>query len=63
MTFQGIFLAAESENVIFAVVLDFRPEKPNQIEKFVFCQIYNNRKVEVKCRDFKFIYVKLILCY
>jgi hypothetical protein len=35
MTFPGIFLAADSENAVFAVVLDFGPEKPNQTEKFV----------------------------
>jgi hypothetical protein len=33
MTFPGIFLAADGENAVFAVVLDFRPEKPNQTEK------------------------------
>jgi hypothetical protein len=31
MTFPGIFLAAGSENAVFAVILDFRP---NQTKKF-----------------------------
>jgi hypothetical protein len=35
LTFPGIFLAADSENAVFDVILDFRPEKPNQTEKFV----------------------------
>jgi hypothetical protein len=35
MTFPGIFLPADSKNADFAVILDFRPEKPNQTAKFV----------------------------
>jgi hypothetical protein len=44
MTFPGISLAADSENSVYVVVLDFRPEKPNQTEKFVLAKFLITEK-------------------
>jgi hypothetical protein len=40
VTFPGIFLAADSETFVFAVVLDFLPPKtkPNQTQNFILAK-------------------------